>query len=106
MIIAEIPEGFSRHNRSRTGASRPDDVARRQCNGIELRQKARRQRAVGQRQLAIDFIGPAKVGQWLQVETEAIKTGSTLCFAQCLATADGMACARASASFNVAKTKH
>jgi uncharacterized protein (TIGR00369 family) len=55
--------------------------------------------------LSIDFIGPAKVGQWLQVETEVIKTGGTLCFAQCLVTADGVAFARASATFSVVKKK-
>src|ERR1700676_318028 len=32
--------------------------------------------------LAVDFIGTAQVGQWLAVEPEVIKTGSTICFAQ------------------------
>src|SRR4051812_1712335 len=34
--------------------------------------------------LSIDFIGSAQVGQWLAVDTDVIKTGGTLCFAQCL----------------------
>lgn len=51
--------------------------------------------------LSVDFVGPAKVGQWLQIETDVIKTGRTLCFAQSLVTADGVPCARASASFSV-----
>jgi uncharacterized protein (TIGR00369 family) len=55
--------------------------------------------------LSIDFIGPGKVGQWLEVETEVIKIGGTLCFAQCLVTADSAPCARASATFSVLKTK-
>jgi uncharacterized protein (TIGR00369 family) len=55
--------------------------------------------------LAIDFIGPAKIGQWLQVETYVIKTGSTICFAQCFVTADGVPCARASGTFSVAKKR-
>ena len=55
--------------------------------------------------LTIDFIGPAKVGQWLQVETDVIKTGRTLCFAQCLVTVDGTPCARASASFSLVQKK-
>src|ERR1700749_1686876 len=38
--------------------------------------------------LVIDFIGSAKVGQWLAIESDVIKTGSTVCFAQCLVTAD------------------
>src|SRR5579863_1241645 len=32
--------------------------------------------------LAVDFIGSAKVGQWLAVESDVIRTGSTICFAQ------------------------
>src|SRR5215468_4175934 len=28
--------------------------------------------------LAVDFIGTAKVGQWLSIEPEVIKTGSTI----------------------------
>ena len=39
--------------------------------------------------MAIDFISSAQIGQWLTVETDVIKTGSTLCFAQCLVNADG-----------------
>jgi len=53
--------------------------------------------------LSIDFIGPVQVGQWLAVESDVIKTGSTLCFAQCFVTADGVNCARGSATFHVAK---
>ena len=34
--------------------------------------------------LAVDFIGTAQLGQWLAVETDVIKTGSTICFAQSL----------------------
>jgi uncharacterized protein (TIGR00369 family) len=55
--------------------------------------------------LSIDFIGPAQVGQWLAIETDVIKTGSTLCFAQCFVTADAANCARANATFHVAKKK-
>jgi uncharacterized protein (TIGR00369 family) len=55
--------------------------------------------------LAIDFIGSAQVGQWLAVETDVIKTGGTLCFAQCFVTADGVAIARANATFRVVKKK-
>jgi uncharacterized protein (TIGR00369 family) len=55
--------------------------------------------------LAIDFIGTAQVGQWLSVETDVIKTGGTLCFAQCFVTADGVAIARANATFRVVPKK-
>jgi uncharacterized protein (TIGR00369 family) len=55
--------------------------------------------------LAVDFIGTAQVGQWLAVETDVIRTGGTLCFAQCLVTADGVAIARANATFRVVKKR-
>ena len=55
--------------------------------------------------LSVDFIGSAQIGQWLQVETEVIKTGGTLCFAQGLVTADAAVCARVSGTFHVARNK-
>jgi len=51
--------------------------------------------------MSIDFIGSAQVAQWLEVQTDVIKTGSTLCFAQCLVTADGAPVARANGTFRV-----
>jgi acyl-coenzyme A thioesterase PaaI-like protein len=51
--------------------------------------------------LAVDFVGAAQVGQWLTVETEVIKTGSTICFAQSLIKADDIVIARANATFRV-----
>jgi uncharacterized protein (TIGR00369 family) len=53
--------------------------------------------------MAIDFISSAQIGQWLTVETDVIKTGSTLCFAQCFAKADGVVIARANGTFRVVK---
>ena len=51
--------------------------------------------------LAVDYVGSARIGQWLAVESEVIKTGSTLCFAQSLIKADDAVIARASATFRV-----
>jgi uncharacterized protein (TIGR00369 family) len=51
--------------------------------------------------LAVDFTGSAKVGQWLAVEPDVIKTGSTICFAQCFIKADDTVIARANATFRV-----
>ena len=31
--------------------------------------------------MAIDFVSSAQIGQWLTVETEVVKTSSTICFA-------------------------
>ena len=55
--------------------------------------------------LAVDFVGSADVGQWLAVECEVIKTGSTLCFAQSLIKADGATIARANGTFRVVPKK-
>lgn len=55
--------------------------------------------------LAIDFIGPAGIGQWLQIEPEVIKVGAKLCVAQCFVTADGTRCARANGTFSMVKAK-
>jgi uncharacterized protein (TIGR00369 family) len=55
--------------------------------------------------MAIDFVSSAQIGQWLAVESEVIRTGVTLCFAQCLVTADGSAIARANGTFRVLPKK-
>jgi len=51
--------------------------------------------------LSVDFVGTAKIGQWVEFTTTFIKPGSTLCFTQCFVTADGVPCARANATFRV-----
>jgi uncharacterized protein (TIGR00369 family) len=55
--------------------------------------------------LAVDFIGAAKIGQWLAIECEVIRTGSTICFAQSLIKADDVVIARANGTFRVAPKK-
>ena len=55
--------------------------------------------------LAVDYVGSAQIGQWLQVDCEVIKTGSTLCFAQSLVKADGAVIARANGTFRVVPKK-
>lgn len=51
--------------------------------------------------LTVDFVGSAEIGQWLAIESEVIRTGSTICFAQCLAKADDAVIARGSGTFRV-----
>ena len=51
--------------------------------------------------LAVDFIGSAQIGQWLAVESDVIRTGHTICFAQSLIKADDAVIARANATFRV-----
>ncbi|MGJ4940166.1 PaaI family thioesterase [Bradyrhizobium sp. HKCCYLS1011] len=51
--------------------------------------------------LSVDYVGNAKIGQWLAVESDVIKTGSTICFAQSLVEADDAVIARANGTFRV-----
>lgn len=51
--------------------------------------------------MSTDFIGAAKLGQWVVFDTQYVKTGKTLCFAQAFVTADGEIIARADARFRV-----
>jgi len=51
--------------------------------------------------LAVDYVGSAEIGQWLAVECEVLKTGSTICFAQSLIKADEVVIARANGTFRV-----
>jgi uncharacterized protein (TIGR00369 family) len=55
--------------------------------------------------LAVDYVGSAQIGQWLAVECDVIRTGSTLCFAQSLIKADGVVIARANGTFRVVPKK-
>jgi uncharacterized protein (TIGR00369 family) len=55
--------------------------------------------------LSVDYVGSAKIGQWLAAECEVIRTGSTLCFAQSLIKADDAVIARANATFRVVPKK-
>lgn len=51
--------------------------------------------------LALDYLGLARLGQWLDVTTVFIKTGKALAFASCLVHADGTPIARGNATFRV-----
>jgi uncharacterized protein (TIGR00369 family) len=53
--------------------------------------------------LSIDFTGSAEIGQWLAVESDVVRTGTTICFAQSLIKADDNVVARASGTFRVVK---
>jgi uncharacterized protein (TIGR00369 family) len=51
--------------------------------------------------LTIDYLGTAKVGQWLTFDTTFMRVGKTLCHAECDVTADGESIARGRAGFRV-----
>jgi uncharacterized protein (TIGR00369 family) len=56
--------------------------------------------------MSVDFISSGQIGQWLTIETDVIKTGTTICFAQCFAKADDVVIARANATFRVVPKKN
>lgn len=51
--------------------------------------------------LNTDYLGSARIGQWLATDTHFVKTGGSICFADCLVRADSVPVARASATFKV-----
>lgn len=55
--------------------------------------------------LSVDFVGSAEIGQWCSIESDVIKTGKTIGFAQCLIKADDTVIARASGTFRVVPKK-
>ena len=50
-----------------------------------------------------DFVGSAKLGSWLEVVPEVVKTGGSLAFAECRVLGDGEVVSRGSASFKILK---
>lgn len=53
--------------------------------------------------LAVDFLGVARMRQWLEFDTVFVRPGSTLCFAQAFVTADGEPCAKANGVFRIVR---
>ena len=55
--------------------------------------------------LTLDYLGSARLGQWLEFDTDFIKLGRSICFAEATVRADGVPVARARASFKVRSAK-
>ena len=53
--------------------------------------------------LTIDYAGAAKLGDWIEIETDIQKIGRTMAFANCYFTVNKKRIARASGVFSVAK---
>lgn len=70
--------------------------------GMKLRDATQRLVTIS---LGVDYLGAAEVGQWLEIVTGFTKAGGSLCFAQCLVTADGEPCAQANATFKIVRPK-
>jgi acyl-coenzyme A thioesterase PaaI-like protein len=55
--------------------------------------------------LSLDYLGAAKLGQWLEFDTDFIKPGKFLCYADATVRADGKPVARAHATFKVVEAR-
>ncbi|MET3664362.1 PaaI family thioesterase [Caulobacter sp. 1776] len=55
--------------------------------------------------LTLDYLGAAKLGQWLEFDTDFVKLGRSICFAEATVRADGVAVARARATFKLTEAK-
>jgi acyl-coenzyme A thioesterase PaaI-like protein len=55
--------------------------------------------------LSIDYLDTARIGQWLEIDTNFVKAGRSLCFTGADLTADGRVVARAHATFRVVTPK-
>jgi len=53
--------------------------------------------------LALDFLGSAQLGQWVEISPAVNRAGGTLCFAEATITADGEPCAKAHGTFRVVR---
>ena len=53
--------------------------------------------------LAVDFLGSANLGQWVEIAPKVNRAGGRLCFAEAMVTADGEPCAKAHATFSVGR---
>jgi uncharacterized protein (TIGR00369 family) len=51
--------------------------------------------------LSIDYIGSAKLGEWIEIETDVQKVGRKMAFANCFFIVNSQRIARASAVFSV-----
>ena len=115
-ILQNIPDGFARHWRTSPLTEPWEPIYSKTTAdaviiGLRLAKPHTNSRGMvhGGRlvtiSLNVDFLASANIGQWLEVNTNFVKIGGSVCFAQCLITSDGEPCARASATFKVAKAK-
>jgi uncharacterized protein (TIGR00369 family) len=51
--------------------------------------------------LAVNYMGKAEIGDWLEFDTDFVRAGRTLCFAGASVIAEGQPIARAHATFRV-----
>ena len=51
--------------------------------------------------LGTDYLGSAKLGDWLEIDPEPVKVGGSICFARAIIRGDGKPVAMANATFKI-----
>ena len=51
--------------------------------------------------LGVDYLGSAKLGQWLEIDPEPVKVGGSICFVRALVRADQTPIAMTNATFKI-----
>nr|WP_070959976.1 PaaI family thioesterase [Hyphomonas sp. Mor2] len=51
--------------------------------------------------LGTDYLGPAKLGDWLEIDPEPVKVGGSICFARAIIRANDQPVAMANATFKI-----
>ena len=69
--------------------------------GLALGQAGRKILGMVTVNLTIDYVGQAKVGDWLQTESHVVKLGGSLAFMETRLVSDGAVVARANATFKI-----
>jgi acyl-coenzyme A thioesterase PaaI-like protein len=67
----------------------------------KMRSEGREPKGLVTISLSTDFLGTGRIGQWLVVDTDHVKSGRSVAFARAMVRADGAAIAQASATFKV-----
>ena len=73
--------------------------------GVRLAAAGQRAAGLVTVSLTLDYLGSAKLGQWLEFDSDFAKLGRSICFAEATVRADGVPVARARATFKVSEAK-
>ena len=73
--------------------------------GVAMKNQGREPSGLVTVNLSVDFVGQAKVGDWIETDIHVVKAGKSLCFANCLISTARGPVARANATFSIAGRK-
>ncbi|GHA87031.1 PaaI thioesterase [Algimonas arctica] len=71
------------------------------CCGLALSEAGRKILGMVTVNLAVDYVGQAQVGDWLETQSTVIKLGGSLAFLETRLVSNGITVARANATFKV-----